>query len=157
VTVDAAQAKSMIADKTEVWFCMSPDDENTFQPRAPIMAATRKRPETPTLPDAPNTKIEEWLADTGCGYDLVDRSEISVKDAYLEEAAEKVIFDRHLRQFIEFMLFGTLLSSMSNQVLGNSWIFGIIERSCSPSVTWIDVNAVLYQILYHIEISRTRS
>ena len=58
VTMDAAQAKSMIADETEVWFCMSPDDENTVQPRAPVMATTRRRPEIPSLPDAPNTKIE---------------------------------------------------------------------------------------------------
>ena len=93
VTVEASQARSMIADKTEDWLCLWVDDEFTVRTRAALMAAPCFRPDVPALPDAPNTLVKEWLVDTGCGYDLVDKSETSVKDNELQQAGEKVIFD----------------------------------------------------------------
>ena len=91
-TMETAQAKSMLADMNEEWLCLCPDDEYTIRTRATIMAAPRLWPNVPTLPDAPNTVVEEWLVDTGCGHGLVDKGEISVKEAYLQESGEKVIF-----------------------------------------------------------------
>ena len=46
-----------------------------------------------SLSDVPISHIVEWLVDTGCGYDLVDKSDVEALAAGIKKAARSITFD----------------------------------------------------------------